>query len=157
MIRMWIKLAGHPSGPVAPEGKWYYWQPLLWRWRIKLWKKLRSGTLQSFLRVKSLPCCVFKSMQSKATRESENMESLGAESLTLLDRCVFVFVSGRLCLWAPLKKERNESHTPHFLPRATLTNQIFPSLPFSYCFIYHRTVRRRICSRAVFRLWAVTI
>lgn len=60
--------------------------------------KLRGGTVQSFLQVKTQPCCVFKSMQSKVTRESGNIESLGAESLTLLDRCVFVFVSGRLCL-----------------------------------------------------------
>lgn len=53
-------------------------------------------------------------MQSKVTRESENIESLGAESLTLLDRCVFVFVSGRLCLWAALKKkEREMSPTLH--------------------------------------------
>lgn len=31
----------------------------------------------------------------------------------------------------------------HFLLCATLTNQIFPSLPFSYCFIYHHCVSGR--------------
>lgn len=51
-------------------------------------------------------------MQSKVTRESENIESLGAESLTLLDRCVFVFVSGRLCLWALFKKKREREMSP---------------------------------------------
>lgn len=54
-----------------------------------------------------------KSMQSKVTREPENIESLGAESLTLLDRCVFVFVSGRLCLWVPLQKKREMSPKLH--------------------------------------------
>lgn len=97
-----IKLAGHPRGPVGPKGKLTLLGGIaatLRKVKDKVTNRLKkSGTLQSFLRVKSQPCCVFKSMQNKVTRESENIESLGAESLTLLDRCVFVFVSGRLCL-----------------------------------------------------------
>lgn len=38
----------------------------------------------------------------------------------------------------------------HFLLCATLTNQIFPSLPFSYCFIYHHCVSGRF-ARGCFR------